>query len=156
MNLFKILMFFTSDFSYFLIHQQYPKFLSYRFFFFTSLCLQQYCPFRLTAFMCRTAVCYARLLVRKGADKTETLGAVAAVGVVASPAVHLAAVGIAAPSATVIAIVAVARVDIPAPLRNVTAHVIKSVTVCLFLCYRMGFTPTVISIPAYFIQIIAS
>ena len=42
------------------------------FYSFFSLRSQQYCTFRLTAFMCRTAVCYSRLLVRKGANKAET------------------------------------------------------------------------------------
>ena len=49
--------------------------------------------------MCRTAVCYARLLVRKGADKTETKAGVAFVGVAAVAAVHLAVAGVVVPAA---------------------------------------------------------
>ncbi len=67
------------------------------FYSFFSLRSQQYCTFRLTAFMCRTAVCYARLLVRKGANKAETKVVAAVAGAV--PVAHLAAVGTAAPAA---------------------------------------------------------
>ena len=72
------------------------------------------------------------------ADKTETKAVAAVAGVAVVPAVHLTAAGRVVPAAAAAtAEVAVVRVDIPAPLPNVTAHVIKSVTVCLFLRCRV-------------------
>ena len=59
------------------------------------------------------------------ADKTETKVAAAEVGVVAAPAVHPAVVGIVVPAAAATtAVAAVVRADTPAPLPNVTAHII--------------------------------
>ena len=48
--------------------------------------------------MCRTAVCYARSLVRKGADKTETKENATAAGEAAVPVVHLAVVVVVVPA----------------------------------------------------------
>lgn len=88
--------------------------------------------------MCRTAVSGARLLVRCGTDNTEALAVVLVAGVVAVPAGNLAvvvAVAAIAAATVIAAAIAAVRVDIPAPLPNIAAHVVESVAVCLFLCH---------------------
>ena len=87
--------------------------------------------------MCRTAVCYARLLVRCGTDNTEAQVVALFVGEVVAPVENLAVVVVVEiAAATVIAAVAdVVRIDIPATLPNIAAHVVESVAVCLFLCH---------------------
>lgn len=98
------------------------------------------------------------LLVRSGTDNTEAQVIVPIAGVVAEPGGNLAVVVVAVvrAAATVIAEVDVVRVDTPAPLPNIAAHVVESVAVCLFLCYWMSSISAVAFTPAYFIKIIAS
>ena len=86
--------------------------------------------------MCRTAVCYARLLVRCGTDNTEAQVVALFVGEVVAPVENIAVVVVEIAAATVIAAVAdVVRIDIPATLPNIAVHVVESVAVCLFLCH---------------------
>ena len=98
------------------------------------------------------------LLVRSGTDNTEAQVIALVVGVVVAPEGNLAGdvAEEAIAAATVIAAVAAVRVDIPAPLPNIAAHVVESVSVGFLLCYWMCFVSTVTIIPAYFIKIIAS
>lgn len=132
----------------------YNFFVSSRF----SVPLQQYCPFRLTAFMCRTAaVLRSFLLVKRGTNNAETKEAALVVSAVAAPVAHPAGAVVAVIAATtVIAVVAVVRVNIPTPLKHIAAHIVESVSVGFLLCYWMCFSSTVTIIPAYFIKIIAS
>ena len=111
--------------------------------------------------MCRTAVSYARLLVRSGTDNTEAQTVVLVVSVAVVPARNPTAVAVAViAAATVIAVDAAARVDIPAPLPNIAAHVVKPIAVRLFLRHRMRHISAVTTVPptvpAYLIQIVAA
>ena len=88
------------------------------------------------------------LLVRSGTNYTEAYVVALEASVVVVPVGNLVVavvVVVAVAATTAIAVVAaVVRGNIPTPLPDITAHVVESVSVCLFLCHRMGFIPTVL------------
>lgn len=112
-------------------------------------------PLRLAA--CATPVLHSHIsfLLACRADNAEASAVAPAVSNVPAPVAHLAAAGVVVPTATT-GIVSVTAEGIPAPFTYVTAHVVQTVAVRLFLCNWMCFFFAVFIIPAHFIKVVTA